>query len=655
MAGASSKMSKLATKFELGSLALTENYLHISNATNDPNIPLDISTSSHFRCNCDLQFPRVDELLAQLRPDYGKQLSFVDQHLRRLKSIIEEIPGISGKSITEAEIYLRQRAGVTIPFPKPGPRDDVKYVLEYARPTNINVVGSFALKTAAKDLKNATVDLAVTIPKAIIQKKDYLDYRYLYKRAYYIACIATGIKISNEAGFNISYAYQDDDRLRPIVLVQLMEPGGDPSHPKVIVRILTAIEDGTFPMIQTMPTKDTLRQIIFNESKLGLSNESLWFTFFYNSALRSESCITAYLKVLHGAATKCPAFRDACILGRTWLCQRGFGTSIVQGGFGHFEWSVLLALLLETGRPNGKPLLSMSYSSYQIFKAMVQFLSERDLTTPVVLFNAEVPHNMSSGTNPILFDGKRGMNICFKMTSWSYQLLRHESITTLRMLNDTDSDHFDNIFIHQVELPLCRFDECLKLSPRPNKWNAFDNFSYFRSIHDVLTKALGNRIKLIYIFCDGILPWSVHSSADDNDGINQLNVGLLFCPKNRYRIVDRGPVAENKGASNDFRNFWGPKAELRRFKDGTIAESIVWSEQQSDGSIMRQIITHALYRHFDLGSDDICFRGLNFEESPNIRDITQPTASFQPVLDAFESLESYENIIPNKDRRVIGT
>nr|KMM64365.1 hypothetical protein CPAG_00717 [Coccidioides posadasii RMSCC 3488] len=580
------------------------------------------TTSGQFKSN--LFKLQIDELLHQLRPDDDKQLRFVQQPLRRLKEIIEGVPARCAKSVRDAEVDLR-KAGVAIPFPEPRPSHDAKYLLEYARPTAISVVGSFALKTAVKGLGHPTVDLAVTIPKRLLQKKDYYNYRYIYKRAYYISCIAAGIKISNEPGFHLSYAYQDDDKLRPIILIELTERANDNnSRSKLIVRVITAVENDTFPVDHTTATRH----------KPGFPE----FVSVYNSTVRAESSVAEYSRVLHAAIIKCPAFRDACILGRTWLRQRGFGTSIVQGGFGHFEWAILLALLLENGSTTEKALFSKSYNPYQLFKAMVQFLSGRDLTKPFVFFSDEMKQKLPVGSGPVLFDGKRGVNLLFKMTFWSYQLLRHEAVITLSMLNDPLLDHFDNIFINRVDYPLCRFDEYLTLRPQSSQKTALDILSCCCSAHGVLTKALGDRTRLVHISYSDSPRWPIQSDIGGLD-IKPVGVGLLLNQDTCHRIVDRGPLAEDKEASSDFREFWGDKAELRRFKDGTIAETLVWSERPSDGSVIRQIITYSLCRHLDLLPDDIHFKGLDSEKFPAIRDVMRPRTDFQPVLDAFRSLE----------------
>jgi len=61
------------------------------------------------------------------------------------------------------------------------------------------------------------------------------------------------------------------------------------------------------------------------------------------------------------------------------------------------------------------------------------------------------------------------------------------------------------------------------------------------------------------------------------DDIGKLVIGLELNPETCFDIVDKGPEANLQEAA-DFRNFWGVKSELRRFKDGAIREAAVWSK-----------------------------------------------------------------------------
>ena len=60
-----------------------------------------------------------------------------------------------------------------------------------------------------------------------------------------------------------------------------------------------------------------------------------------------------------------------------------------------------------------------------------------------------------------------------------------------------------------------------------------------------------------------------------------LLIGILVSSLEKaFRVVDAGPNVEHKDEALKFRNFWGEKTELRRFKDGIIAESTVWESKQ---------------------------------------------------------------------------
>jgi U3 small nucleolar RNA-associated protein 22 len=67
--------------------------------------------------------------------------------------------------------------------------------------------------------------------------------------------------------------------------------------------------------------------------------------------------------------------------------------------------------------------------------------------------------------------------------------------------------------------------------------------------------------------------------------------------------VDRGPSVEEAEKDCEFREFWGKdKTELRRFKDGTILESVVWDVKTTDekAHIPVSIAKHLLRYHFGI-------------------------------------------------------
>ncbi len=66
---------------------------------------------------------------------------------------------------SDAEKLLRKEARIAVPFPEPRPGKDAKYTLEFIKPSSINVVGSFALRTSVKSKGPTAIDLAVTMPR----------------------------------------------------------------------------------------------------------------------------------------------------------------------------------------------------------------------------------------------------------------------------------------------------------------------------------------------------------------------------------------------------------------------------------------------------------------------------------------------------------
>ena len=60
----------------------------------------------------------------------------------------------------------------------------------------------------------------LTFSKHLFQPKDYREYRYFYKRAYYLAVLAAGIDKNDTCSFKLSFAYQDDNQLQPVIAVE---------------------------------------------------------------------------------------------------------------------------------------------------------------------------------------------------------------------------------------------------------------------------------------------------------------------------------------------------------------------------------------------------------------------------------------------------
>ena len=160
-------------------------------------------------------------------------------------------------------------------------------------------------------------------------------------------------------------------------------------------------------------------------------------------------------------------------------------------------------------------------------------------------------------------------------------------------------------------------------------------------IYDKFTYGLGDRVYTIQPKVPALSPWQTSSPRPSLQGFSYVAVGLLLNPGNSRRTVDRGPPIEDKKASALFRNFWGDKAELRRFKDGTILESVIWNQPNSKGTVVDRIVTYILQHHFGINEPSgIESAGEAFDNLlPQHRRVEQDILGpFSTVRGAFESL-----------------
>jgi U3 small nucleolar RNA-associated protein 22 len=557
------------------------------------------------------------------------------------------------RQIIDAASKLEKKHKIKVPFPEPRPQEDSNYKVAFAKPAQFNVVGSYVSKTMVKTQKNHDVDMVIVLPEEILQEKDYLDLRYFYKRAYYLAVVAAALQKEFGRESQLSYEYLNGNPLCPVLAIQ---PNGSKTKDSANdenegaldfrIRILPCAPDGFFPK-----AKLHLGATLIRKGLEGDSNASSEPTSFYNSTVAAESCFLPYLKVLRQAEKKCRSFKNACILGRIWLQQRGFGGDISQGGFGHFEWAVLLALLLQGGDSKGNAALSASLSATQLFKALVQFLSVTNFADKPCVFGVGSPDlesHLESG--PILYDGTRQLNIAFKMGPWSAALLHQHAKWTRALLSDSTADQFNGTFILKTDVAALSYDlvahlnhdQAAKETGADSRGQAWQLSSkVYRILKVALAdKEMGERARLIHIQTPASTPWSLTEGPKRET--SPIEVGILFDPANMARTVDRGPTAgasaEEKEECDNFRRFWGDKAELRRFERDTIRETLLWTST-TPFDICEEIMRYILGLHLRIGQlhDEIVVYG---DGLPDLLSLTPAdTAVFNAAKKAFGSFE----------------
>lgn len=486
--------------------------------------------------------------------------------------------------------------------------------------------------------------MVVQMPKSIFQDKDYQNLRYFYRRAYYIAYIAAHVQKELGDSMDMTFELLHDNQLLPVLILRHREQvtekdkhaskKGTKQKPYAI-RIIPCATDDLFPFakltaaagnIKTDETADTRTQI----------------TPFYNSTLNAEKTFIQYLRVLTNAKKECSAFAEACALGRIWLQQRGFESSISCGGFGSFEWAAITALLLKFGGRNGEAALSTSLSASELFKAVVQYLAAGEfIKKAVALGGSKVEPERIKETGPVLFDGVRQVNLLFKMNQSSALLLQLFAKSTTELLADEFADKFEPSFITKANVPLQAFDAVLNivLPPTPSSTKATDckgQLAHFAGeVHRVLKKAYGKRAVLVHTKLPQTSPWKLMGSHIETN--NSITVGVVFDPANMSRQMEYGPSAEEQKEAAKFRQFWGEKAELRRFKSGSILECVEW-KSRLPLQICEEIAGYSLGQHMKIPGSAISVYG---EDLGNILNLSNTDKdAFDGVRQAFQKFET---------------
>ncbi|CAD6503123.1 BgTH12-02792 [Blumeria graminis f. sp. triticale] len=585
---------------------------------------------------CSIFTLQADELLAEVEPNYEKEFDGVNDVLHRLKGLIENIEARQPLSVNEANLSLEKEHKIRIPYSDPKPDQNAAYKLAYEKPLRINIVGSYPTKIMVKSKSTPSIDLIVVMPDSIFQSKDFLNYRYFYKRAYYLACISAGLSSSPFVQeFDLRFEYFHGNDLHPVLVVSNKKLVSENSNKYPEIRILPAVSSTAFNALKLRPNKNAIRS---SKNNTG----DLIPTPFYNASLRSDCNYEPYLKIIHVSEKKSQAFCHACMLGRIWLSQRGFNSTIPGGGFGNFEWAALTSLLLKGGGPKSQPVLSHKYTSNQMFKALLQFLSANDFAKKPFMYHTD-EIILRNSHKPIFFDGPREQNILYKMTPWSYNLLQEEVRLTLESLSDETFDNFDSTFIIKSSQHLLRFDSTFTIS-QPNKDSKVEysdhltkSRKYCYHLFDILRQGLTDRIKMINIHEPTPVGWSI-TTPGPNTNNSPATVSVTFDAKNIDRLVDHGPQAEDKAQAASFRRFWGEKSELRRFKDGSILETLVWSPGSTQ-SIFENVLSFILGRHCGLETvNSLKFLGNGLEKllPKSVTDLKP----FEPIREAFRLFET---------------
>lgn len=579
---------------------------------------------------------QIDELVQQVQVN-DKHILKVEKFLHRLYDLIQQVPDWEQQSITDVLSYFKDKS-VAIPFvdPKPAPAS-TNYKFNYQAP-EVSLIGSFALKTGIYQPQGSSIDVLLNMPKGMFEKKDFLNLRCLHKRSVYLAYLTHHLSdLLGKEGLGdllaIEYAYFHDNPMLPILKIKCREdaPLGHELNfykTKFSINLIVGFPYKIFESKKLLPNKNCIR-IAQDDTSVPLPLTSL-----YNFSVLSTSTFEPYLKFLYKCKKQTESFREASILGRLWLQQRGFSSKISQsgglGGFGNFEFTTLMAVLLNGGGENGNKILLHGFSSYQLFKGVIKYLATMDLcTTGHLQFHSDITYTsavskyMPEGfQTPTIFDKSTKINILSQLSVNAYNMLKLYARETLAMLNNVVQDQFANIFLTNInKSDQLKYDLCYDLKfPRNgniesdllSKFTAAERIKYItienflvHKVISVLKYALNDRISNLEVELVGhrstfqINKRRPHAASPGNQfNFESIRVKLLINQEESEKLITKGPKHSEQPSHEAvlFKGFWGPKSSLRRFKDGSISHCCLWTTSSSE-PVISAIIPFAIHRH----------------------------------------------------------
>ena len=464
--------------------------------------------------------------------------------------------------------------------------------LKFVAPERVYLIGSAANGACLRTSPGAGVtvaDVAVEVPKGFFLEKDYLDHRYHAKRHAYLQVLQQHVSRAAWAESTTLSTHHGDAR-KPCLLIKAKKPND------LCLRVVLTAPADTFPPSRLHPEKANLRHLAEVEGQREPSPH-------YNQSIVEDMFVDQHSKYLRDAAAEVEYLEDACMLLKVWAARRGMLGA--PDGFTGFVLSMLMSHLVTTG---GK--LNPLMDAQHLVKGALTLLSEP--STFSAGFCAAEHQNLTKWkrTFPVVFLGPCGhVNIAARVSKSALAEFIHEAKLSAAVLEKGGRTAFEQVFLVSM-YPAVRFDVHMHITLSRDEtavsgscdndmvsWRAHE-----AQVNDVATKALGNRAKLIRVQHQPFVNGSdIRPSVDDmptgstkkrkssdakpnveNEDLRKVWIGIVLDPENASRLVDIGPSSDDDKLAKDFRAFWGDRAELRRFKDGRICESVVWDSVPVD-------------------------------------------------------------------------
>ncbi|SCV74315.1 BQ2448_6747 [Microbotryum intermedium] len=553
---------------------------------------------------------------------------------------------------------------------------------------DVRIVGSWAWGGASKVDGEYVVEMAVGMPEKIfspssqasLEARDYLSPRFVIKSSHYLVVLASSLPGSLGP---ISTSYVPLGGAQGYALeirsahAKGTERSGLSSIRGAVLRIRVVWPSEAIAHSKLSPTSNVVRPATTDASESSSSKTVFPATPLHTTALHlsSLSILTAHLKHHHALASSHSSYPSAVRLLQAWATRRSYGASL---GFTSEFWAWCVARTLgwgSTRHATDPSTLSTGGDAWAMWRKAVEWLAGINWVDGI-WFRAEGDASYDKEQWRTAFKGRAlfvdptgTVNLAAGIELPMLEMLKQDAKSTIALLlaPGEDEKKIETAFVRPIR-PVARFDNFARITVpssrlvKPDGTDALDHVDdhsfLLASISATLSRALGNRAKAFQLTrtAPSAIPVKGVTSAPKTVS---LDLGILLDATESGRLVDQGPSAEDEAGCAEFAAFWGPKAELRRFKDGAIVESVVWDEPSKQGlglqrnKVVGRIIEYIVrHRHgleskvFAAPMDHLLVEPEALRKALYLEDSVATGKGFSSLVSAFDELSKELKSLP---------
>ncbi|KAI5744339.1 hypothetical protein M8J76_001483 [Diaphorina citri] len=528
---------------------------------------------------------QIEEMLKEVKPKETTLKKATDW----VQSVAEFIQNLeSDETVYNInEKSLREKVGFSIPELSNIPADP-KTSFQFLKPTSVSLVGSVA--TGCGFSPDLTLDLAVEMPKRMLHTGDHLNERYWRKKLTYLSLIASHLTEHRTqlSILSVQYRTTGEPGLYCVSLLVTPEPS---VGKKAKLNIIAVPEDKAIKLSRCYPQACNIRSEWLGKQIEGGATPH------YNTLLARDMTVRQNYEYIKSSFERGgDNMRHAYLLLCVWLQQRQLSQG--RGTLSRFTLSLYLCRLL------ARKKLNPSMSSYQMLRNVwVQLSSSEDWTSDGT--DSE-PVTMETYRQyfPVVFVDSTGLyNVTSDMSKDFYLLLKEEAKLAVSCLDDINLDSFRLLFMtpapflrhfnnrDKLESVVSKYDhegKCLDRGQGPVARFADLLVTFLKDSLEERLSSVTYRTYPVQV-CTEL--GGEYKEGGEEDG-SCLIVGIRLNSDACFKLIHRGPEA-NLPEAAQFRQLWGDKSELRRFKDGTVCEASVWGSNSDPWSV-RRVVTREM-------------------------------------------------------------